>query len=202
MSEDAGGAAAWLPAARAGSTEALGRALEAYRGYLLRIAEHEIGPDLRPKGGASDMVQLTFLEAQRDFARFHGDSEDEWRAWLRQLLLHNLANFGRDYRDTAKRAIHREVTLPDGDSSTEADPGPTADLPSPSSEAMAHEQEEAVRRALRRLPEVYHQILLWRHQDGLTFEEIGRRLNRTANAARKLWTRAVEVFQQECDEPP
>ena len=56
-----------------------------FRHYLLRIAEQELDPDLRAKGGASDLVQLTFLEAQRDFARFHGDTAAELRAWLRRL---------------------------------------------------------------------------------------------------------------------
>src|SRR5438094_9736562 len=86
-------ASCWLPAARAGSMEALGQALEEFRHYLLRIAEQELDPDLRAKGGASDLVQLTFLEAQRDFARFHGDTAAELRAWLRRLLVDTLANF-------------------------------------------------------------------------------------------------------------
>src|SRR5262245_34174522 len=106
----------WLPAARAGSMEALGQALEQFRRYLLRIAERELDPELRAKGGASDLVQLTFLEAQRDFARFHGDSGPEQRAWLRRLLVDNLANFERRYRGTAKRRVAREVALDPGSS--------------------------------------------------------------------------------------
>src|SRR6516164_8048548 len=101
-----------LSAARTGSAEALGEALEACRGYLLLIARRELGPDLQAKAGASDLVQQTFLEAQRDFAGFHGDTKAELLAWLRRLLLNNLANFARDYRETAKRHIGREVRLP------------------------------------------------------------------------------------------
>jgi RNA polymerase sigma-70 factor, ECF subfamily len=63
-----------VAAARAGSREALGRALEIHRHYLLAIAERQLDPDLRSKGGASDLVQETFLEAQRDFAQFGGGS--------------------------------------------------------------------------------------------------------------------------------
>src|SRR5262249_59741442 len=103
MAEPLEDGAAWLPAARAGSRAALGQALESFRDYLLLIAERELAPDLRAKGGASDLVQETFLEAQRDFADFRGDTEAEFRAWLRRLLLHNVANFARHYRDTAKR---------------------------------------------------------------------------------------------------
>ena len=57
-------AALRLAAARTGSSEALGQALQACRGYLLLLAERELDPDLRAKGGASDVVQETFLEAQ------------------------------------------------------------------------------------------------------------------------------------------
>src|ERR687883_158141 len=98
-----GDVARGLAEARAGSREALGRVLEACRGYLLLVAERELAPDLRPKGGASDLVQQTFLEAQRDFARFRGDSEEELLAWLRRLLLHNVADFSRRFHGTGKR---------------------------------------------------------------------------------------------------
>src|SRR5690348_7072097 len=109
MSDRAGDAAQWLAEARAGSREALGQVLEVFRGYLLLIADRELDPRLRAKGGASDLVQETFLEAQRDFVGFHGDSAEELRAWLRRLLLNNLANFTRQYRERAKRDVGREV---------------------------------------------------------------------------------------------
>src|SRR5438105_7704898 len=62
MAEPAPDAARRLAQARAGSREALGQALEACRRYLLRIAEDDLDPALRAKGGASDLVQQTFLE--------------------------------------------------------------------------------------------------------------------------------------------
>src|SRR5829696_9456278 len=107
-----------LAAARGGSPEALGDALEACRAYLLKIAEADLDPALRAKGGASDLVQQTFLEAQRDFGRFAGGSEEELLAWLRQLLRNNLANFARDYRRTGKRRLDRERLLDAGGASS------------------------------------------------------------------------------------
>src|SRR5215470_14425159 len=102
-------AARWLPAARTGSAEALGRLLEGCRGYLLLVAQRELAPDLQAKGGASDLVQETLLDALRDFPRFQGTSEAEVLAWLRRLLLNNLVSFTRRYRDAGKRQIGREV---------------------------------------------------------------------------------------------
>ena len=102
-------AAHLLAAARGGSHEVLGQVLNACRGYLLLIAGQELDPRLRAKGGASDVVQQTFLDAQRAFDRFAGDSDEELRAWLRQVLRHNLADFTRRYRDTGKRGVKRAV---------------------------------------------------------------------------------------------
>jgi RNA polymerase sigma-70 factor (ECF subfamily) len=194
-------AARHLAAARAGSKEALGEALEACRGYLLLVADQELDPDLRAKGSASDLVQETFLEAQRDFGRFVGESEDELLAWLRQMLVHNLLNFTRRYRTTQKRKLGREIVLPTSNSSSVPVPSPCAAGPSPSAEAVKHEHAERLEQAMARLPEDYRRVILLRYQDEQTFEEIGRVMNRSANAARKLWLRAVERLQDEMDAP-
>ena len=71
-----------LDAARAGSLDALGRSLEVHRTYLLAVAERRLDPDLKSKGGASDLVQETFLEAMCDFEQFQGASPEALRAWL------------------------------------------------------------------------------------------------------------------------
>jgi RNA polymerase sigma-70 factor (ECF subfamily) len=200
MTEPASEFAGWLAEARAGSPEALGRVLEACRGYLLLVAEEDLDPGLRAKGGASDLVQQTFLEAQGDFNRFRGGSEDELLAWLRHLLRNNLIDFARQYRATAKRGVDREVPLTGDDSAfREAIP---ADTPSPSGHAMARERDDALRAALDRLPEDYRAILRLRYDDGLGFDEIAARMGRTPEAVRKLWARAVARLQQEMDEAP
>lgn len=202
MANRAGRATLTLGKARAGCAEALGEALEACRGYLLAIAQRELDAELRAKVGASDLVQQTFLEAQRDFGRFHGETETEWLAWLRRLLLNNLANCARDYRETAKRQVGREVGLPDADSSCFDGAGASAAEPSPSKQAMAHERAEAVLRALDKLPPDYSQVVLLRYREERSFEEIGQLMGRSANAVRKLWLRAVERLKQYLIEMP
>ena len=201
MSDPAGEFARRLAQARTGSGEALGRLLESCRGYLLMVARQELDADLQAKGGPSDVVQETFLDAHRDFPRFHGDSETELLAWLRCLLLNNLANFTRRYRDTEKRQVGREVPLDAGPSAGGA-PEPFADASTPSGHAMEQERAQALQRALARLPEDYRQVLLLRHQDGLPFPEIAGRMGRSPNAVHKLWVRAVERLQQELEAPP
>jgi RNA polymerase sigma-70 factor (ECF subfamily) len=201
MAETPQDAARLLAAARAGSPEGLGQALETCRRYLLLVAERNFDPALRAKGGASDLVQETFLEAQRDFGRFHGTTEAELLAWLRRLLLNNVVNFARRYRDTAKRAVGREVLLP-GEGSSAGAGGVAGSGPSPSGLAMAQEQAQALQRALQRLPEDQRRVLELRFQEGMSFEEIGRVLDRSPDAARKLWSRALQRLRVEWEAPP
>ena len=75
---------------------------------------------LRAKVDASDLVQETMLEAFRDFERFGGASEQEWLAWLKRILAHNVADFVRRYRGTAKRQARREVRIRSPQDSTHA----------------------------------------------------------------------------------
>jgi RNA polymerase sigma-70 factor (ECF subfamily) len=189
----------WLPAAQAGSREALGKVLEACRGYLLLIAQEELDPALQAKGGASDLVQQTFLEAQRDFARFQGKPRS-LLAWMRRLLLNNLANFRRDFRRD-KRRITREVSLPASDSSSQREGGLRAGTPSPSVAVMRREQSQILEQAMERLPEDYRQVIHLRYREELSFEVIAERMERSANAVRKLWARAIECLQQELEAP-
>jgi RNA polymerase sigma-70 factor (ECF subfamily) len=202
MTQPPGDAAQYFPAARAGSREALGQLLEACRAYLLRVANEGVAADIQAKGGASDLVQETFLEAQRDFARFQGNTEAELLAWLRCLLLNNVSNFARHYRATGKREVGREVQLNRGDSSKAREPAFVANMPSPSMEAMAHEKAEAVARALERLPEDYRRVITLRNQERRDFDDIGRLMERSADAARRLWSRAIERLQHELEETP
>jgi RNA polymerase sigma-70 factor (ECF subfamily) len=197
-----GEAARWLAAARAGEPEALGQALEACRGYLLLVASRELGEDLQAKGGASDLVQEALLDAVKDFGRFQGDSEAELLLWLRRLLLNNLVDFTRRYRDAARRDVGREAPLAGASDSSAGPAGHlAAALATPSGEALANEQTAAVQHALQALPEDHRQVLLWRYQESLPFEEIGRRLGTTAGAARKLLVRAIRQVRRNLGEP-
>jgi RNA polymerase sigma-70 factor (ECF subfamily) len=202
MVERKPGFADWLTVARNGSPEALGQVLDACRGYLLLIAREELDSELRAKGSASDLVQETFVEAQRDFAQFHGEREEELLAWLRRMLLNNLRDFTRRYQCADKRDVEREVSLDSVGSRPGMEPFFVSELASPSEKVLRSEKSEIVQRALRRLPDDHRRVLLFRYQDGRSFEEIGALMDRSANAARKLWIRAIDRMQQELRQEP
>jgi DNA-directed RNA polymerase specialized sigma24 family protein len=77
---------------------------------------------------------------------------------------------------------------------------PQADVPapdpSPGSLAAAQEQDAVRRQALGRVPPECRRVVMRRGYDRPPFDEIGRRLGRFAEAARKLWAWAVEQLQQ------
>jgi RNA polymerase sigma-70 factor (ECF subfamily) len=196
MAQSSDDAGKCLQAARAGSREALGQALDGCRRYLLGIAEKELDADLRAKGGASDLVQETFIDAQKLFPRFEGDNEEQLLAWLRQLLLYNVAGFTRRFR-AGKRDADREAVWGATDSSAAWEGQLPAQTGTPSAVVRGAEEAAHLEQALARLPDDYQQVLRCRYQEDLTFEQIGERMGRTANAARKLWVRAIQDLQRE-----
>jgi RNA polymerase sigma-70 factor (ECF subfamily) len=202
MAEQQAGIERWIVAARGGSPEALGQLFEACRGFLHLIAQRELDHQLRAKGSASDLVQETFVEAQRDFRAFRGECEDELLAWLRRLLLNNVRDFSRRYQGSGKRELDREVSLDALDAAGGLGLLLNSDSASPSEKAIRHEKADIVHQALARLPEDYRRILLLRYQAGRSFEEIGTLMDRSANAARKLWLRAIDRMEQELEQVP
>jgi RNA polymerase sigma-70 factor (ECF subfamily) len=73
-----------------------GPSWERYRGYLLMLARSRLMHVLPGKFDASDVVQETLLKAHAHQEQFRGQSEGEWRAWLRQILANTLADALRD----------------------------------------------------------------------------------------------------------
>jgi RNA polymerase sigma-70 factor (ECF subfamily) len=184
-----------LQLAKQNCTESLGRLLEPCRQYLLLIANQELNPALTAKVGASDLVQDTFLTARHRFCQFLGSTEQELMGWLRQVLLNHLLTVQRRYIETAKRTTYREVSL-NGSFQPIAEILP-ADVISPSKHCMRGELAEIVNAALARLPDRYREVINLRHRHALPFDDVARRLEITSQAARQVWTRAIQRLQKE-----
>jgi RNA polymerase sigma-70 factor (ECF subfamily) len=184
-----------IRSARRGSREALGELLESCRQYLWLVAKEELEEGLQAKVGPSDVVQQTFLEAQRDFEKFAGRTRHELLRWLRRLLLHNLMDACRRYTLSQKRQVGREVPIAGPDSSS--GPGPVLRYsgPSPSDCAVVQEAESLLTQALAEIPEPYRSVVAMRHQHGLSFEEIAARLDRSAEVVRKIWFRGIQQLR-------
>ncbi len=187
-----------LQAARADDAAALGRLLDLYRRYLGLLARVQIGQHLQGKVDASDIVQETFLEAHRNFARFRGTSEAELVSWLRQILAANLTDVLRRYLGTQGRDVRLEREIADGlDRSTVLlDGGLIAPGSSPSQQASRREQSGLLADSLAQLPEDYREVLVLRHLEGLTFPEVARRMDRSLDSVEKLWMRGLARLRE------
>jgi RNA polymerase sigma-70 factor, ECF subfamily len=192
-----------LAQARAGDQAALGKLLELYRNYLRLTARSLIHRPLQVQLDASDLVQETFLKAHREFRQFIGSEEREFVAWLRQILVrtlsdqakHHLAQ-GRDQR----RQESLDVLL---DRSSVAIQEQLADsIPTPSSHAVRREQAVLLADALTRLPADYREVFVLRNLEQVPVDEIAERMDRSPNAVRKLWKRAMVALKQELEAQP
>ena len=186
-----------LAAAQSGASDAVGELIDGYRAYLLLIANQELDPAIRGKLGASDVVQETMLTAQNAIGDFRGSTHEEMLAWLRGILLNDLLEAGRSYRGTAKRNVGREVPI-DGDSRMNQPPiDVQTDQDTPSMDAAETELETVLYAAMSRLSKEHQLVLRLRNWQQLSFADIGIEMNRTADAARKLWSRAVLQLQDQ-----
>ncbi len=94
--------------ARQGDTEALGELIQLYGGYLTLLARLQLDGRLAGMVDASDLVQETFLEAQRDFGDFRGTTEAELVSWLWRILASNLVDVARRFTKTQARDVSLE----------------------------------------------------------------------------------------------
>jgi RNA polymerase sigma-70 factor (ECF subfamily) len=201
MSQDEAIPERLLAQARTGDAAALGQLFELYRNYLRLIARSMLDSALRLQLDASDLVQDTFLKAHRQFASFAGRDEPELIAWLRQILVHTLADQAR-YHRRRSRNHRRQVSLEGlleqaGGAAQQA----LADsLPSPSSLAVRRERAVLLADALEKLPADYREVFVLRNIEHIPFNEIAVRMGRSPGAARVPWTRAMKRLGQLLEE--
>lgn len=191
-----------LGQARAGDAAALGKLLELYRNYLRLLARALIGATLRVRLDPSDLVQETFMEAHRDFAQFAGAGERELAAWLRRILVHNLADQAR--RQQSRGRDHRREESLEAlleRSSLDLQQALAEGLSTPSARAARREQAVLLADALAALPPDYREVIVLRHLERLKFDEVAARMQRSAGAVRMLWTRALEKLHHLLEDP-
>ena len=187
--------------ARQGNVECRDRLFELCRGYLGFAARAQVESWLRVKVDSSDLVQQTMLEAHRDFDRFQGRSEQEWLAWLRKILAHNVADFIRHYRGTAKRQVRREIPFRDPAASNAfGAPESAAPDATPSQELARLDDELRVTTALAALSPDYQEVIMLRNLQRLSFNEVAQQMERSRPAVQMLWMRAIKKLQETLEE--
>jgi RNA polymerase sigma-70 factor (ECF subfamily) len=170
--------------------------LERFRGYLRFLARLHLPPSLQGKHDASDIVQLTLLQACQAMGTFRGRSDGELAAWLRRILARTLRKALRDlHRD--KRDIARERSLETSLEQSSARLGGwlATEQSSPSAQAQRHEQALRLARALEGLPEAQREALVLQHWHDWSLEEIGQHLGRSTTAVAGLIKRGLKALR-------
>ena len=173
--------------------------LESYRDYLLLLARLHLGPRLQPKLDASDLVQETLLKAHQQRQEFRGQTEQEWAAFLRRILVNTLADAGRHFgRD--KRDVGREQSLAIDleQSSARLEAWLAADRSSPSERVQRQELLLRLGTAMAQLPEDQRIAVTMRYLQTppAPIAEIAAALERSVKAVSGLVARGLTRLRQ------
>lgn len=172
-----------------------------YHNYLHLLARTQIDMHLQGRESPSDLVQETLLEAYRDFGQFRGKTEAELLSWLCRILIHNLSRLVEKQMKAQKRDVRRAVSLQRHlaeleRSSAWIEKALVSQASSPSARAQRRELAAILADQLSRLKPDYRDVIVLRNLEGLSFEEVARRMGRSLGAVRMLWLRALDQLKQ------
>src|SRR5262245_45044258 len=187
--------------ARGGSNSCLGQLLSLYSNYLKLLVSAQLDSRLRARVNPSDIVQESFYEAHRDFAEFRGKSIGEFVAWLRRIVVNNILRVVEQHVLAEKRDVRREVSLEEigrrlEQSTVRLETLLAVQTESPSGCAARREDEIRIADTLAQLPTDYRDVIVLRNIEGLSFEEVALRMERSAGAVRMLWLRGLKKMRE------
>ena len=174
-----------------------GEALERCREYLCLLARLHLDHRLQGKLDPADIVQQTLMKAHEKRSQFRGRSDAELTAWLRQILVNNLAEAGRRF-GAESRNVSRERSLEASleESSARLESWLAADQSSPSQRFMRHEQGMRLADALAELPEDQRRAVELHHLRGYSVAEVGKLMDRSRPAVVGLLFRGLKKLRQ------
>lgn len=119
---------------------------------------------------ARDLTQETFLRAFQSISHFRGDSD--LRTWIYRIAINQARNRWRWWRRRRRDAtVSIDAPAANGQTSLLGTLKSDNDR-NPEQDALAHERERALRRALGSLKRVYREAVLLRDIEGFAYEEI------------------------------
>jgi RNA polymerase sigma-70 factor (ECF subfamily) len=188
-----------LELAKHGDRTALGSLLENYRPYLLVLAQKYLDPKLQGRLDPADIVQVTFMEAQRDLDSFRGEDIASMLAWLRNILRNNVASMHQHHLATKKRSARMEIGF--HHAATDSQPGIGDLIPSettsPSQQAMRGEAVMELAESMLRLPASQQEALRLRYMEGWTLKQIADHMQKSEMAVAGLLKRGLQGLRED-----
>ncbi len=167
--------------AKAGEREAYEELFGLHIDRLRVFVRIRLGPALAEKLEPDDVLQDAYVAALKGLAQFEYTDESAFLRWMCRIVDNRL----RDAHDHFAAQKRQAVPLPKS--------APT----SPLTALGRAENRERIERGLTQLSPEHREVLLLRYFEGLTAEEAGQRMQRTAGAIRNLAARAlVELGKQ------
>src|SRR5262249_40169782 len=136
---------------------------------------------------ASDVAHDTILKAHKNRAQFRGQTEGEYRAWLRRILANHIADVARGKEPDILQALER--------CSAVFEVWAVSEGPSPAEQVVKAELLLRLAEALLQLPDDERIAVEMRHLQvpRCPLPEIARKLGRpTAKAVARLLARGLE----------
>lgn len=191
--------------AKQGDKSAVNQLMERHRGALSHLVRMRLDQKILQRVDASDVVQDVLIEANRRLQTYLENPVLSFRLWLRQIARDRIIDAHRRHRVSAKRSVDREQKLapPRGyDQSSIHLASILGDNKlTPAAGALQKEMARKVEAAVALLDDRDSEIIIMRHYEHLTNQEIAQALDLTEPAASMRYLRAVRrlkgILQEE-----
>jgi len=185
-----------LQHARDGETGAIDDLLGEFREPLRRVVNLRLDPMLARRVDASDIVQDVLIEANQRLGEYLKSPNMPFHLWLRHLAKDRIIDTHRRHRLAQRRSIDREQALNKaGWADDESSASLVAQLVdtdrTPATEAIRAELARKLSNAIEVLAEDDREIILLRHQEQLSNQDVAQMLELTEAAASMRYLRAL-----------
>ena len=184
-----------LDRAKQGEAGAVERLLEVHREPLRRMVGLRLDPALAGRVDASDIVQDVMLEVSQRLADYLRNPAMPFHLWVRHIAKDHMIDAHRRHRQAQRRSLDREqpilpAALADQSSLELAGQFLDREL-TPATAAVRHELQRRMQQAVAELEEDDREIILMRHYEQLSNQEVAAALGLTEAAASMRHLRAV-----------
>ena len=192
-----------LGRASQGDALAVDELLERHLPALRAFVRLRVGPALRARESASDIVQSACRDVLDQLDRFQWNGEAGFRAWLYATALRKVADRA-EYWSAQKRDPAREVSLDRGGASGTDHAGLAGvyrTVVTPSLQAMGRETLRRLELAMDLLTDEQREVIVLSRIAGLSHAELAAHSGCTESTARQRVFRALAALAQRMGEP-
>jgi RNA polymerase sigma-70 factor (ECF subfamily) len=188
-----------LDDARTGDAAAVDRLLGQFREPLRRVIDLRLDPVLARRVDASDIVQDVLIEANQRLTEYLKNPAMPFHLWLRHLAQDRIIDTHRRHRQAQRRSIDKEQPIQRPAWADESSVHLVAQLvdgeQTPASAAIHQELQRRLNDALARLAEDDREVILMRHHEQLSNQDVAAALGLTEAAASMRYLRALRKLR-------